>query len=234
MTKKKRTFLHSLNNAVDGFLHVLKHERNMRIHFFIGFSVLVLGIFLGVNRLEWIILCACVSLVLVTEMINTVIEEMVDMIETEIHPTARIIKDAAAGAVLVSAFNALVVGFFIFARYWQWPLEVVVFRLRHMPWHVTFIALMVVIFLVIVGKAFFRRGTPFRGGAISGHAAVAFSLWTTVLFMVNNVFVILVTLLLALLVAQSRLRAKIHSLEEIGAGAAVGTLVTAIFFQLFR
>lgn len=234
MTRRKRTFLHSLNNAMDGFLHVLKYERNMRIHFMIGFAVLLFGIFLRVSRLEWVILCAMVSFVLVMEMINTIIEETVDLIEDSFHPRVRIIKDAAAGVVLVSAFCALVVGFFIFSHYWSWPLEAVVFRAKHTAWHVIFIALLTVVFFVIIGKALFKKGTPFRGGAVSGHAATAFALWTAVLFMTDNLFVIMVTLLLALLVAQSRLRTKIHSLVEIALGAFVGTFITAIFFQLFK
>ena len=232
--RKKRTFVHSLNDAVNGFLHVLKTERNMRIHFVIGFGVLVLGIMLGVSRLEWMILCIIISFVFIMEMLNTVIEETVDMIEEEIHPVVRIIKDASAGAVLVAATMAFIVGFFIFSRYWSWPLEVLVFRIRHAAWHIIFIALLIVIFLVISGKTFLRRGTPFRGGPISGHSAVAFSLWTAVVFTQSDPFVVGVTFLLAMLVAQSRLRAKIHSLGEVILGSMLGVIVTTALFKLFR
>lgn len=232
--RKKRTFVHSLNDAVNGFLHVLKTERNMRIHFVIGFGVLVLGIMLGVSRVEWMILCIVISFVFIMEMLNTVIEETVDMIEEEIHPVVRIIKDASAGAVLVTATMALVVGFFIFSRYWSWPLEVLVFRIRHAAWHIIFISLLIVIFLVISGKTFLRRGTPFRGGPISGHSAVAFSLWTAVVFTQSDPFVVGVTFLLAMLVAQSRLRAKIHSLGEVILGSMLGVIVTTALFKLFR
>ena len=232
--RKKRTFVHSLNDAVNGFLHVLKTERNMRIHFVIGFGVLMLSILLGVSRIEWMILCIVISFVFIMEMINTVIEETVDMIEEEIHPVVRIIKDASAGAVLVAATMAFIVGFFIFSRYWSWPLEVLVFRIRHAAWHIIFIALLIVIFLVISGKTFLRRGTPFRGGPISGHSAVAFSLWTAVVFTQSDPFVVGVTFLLAMLVAQSRLRAKIHSLGEVILGSMLGVIVTTALFKLFR
>ncbi len=232
--KQKRTLVHSLNNAVEGFIYVVKHERNMRLHFLLGFLVLLAAIFMGVSRLEWIILCAIISFVLVTEMINTVIEEILDLVERSHHPDIRIIKDMSAGAVLVSVFTALVVGFFIFSKYWAWPIEKIAIQARHADWHITFVALLVVIFLVIAGKAFFHRGTPFRGGAVSGHAAIAFAVAATLLFTQNNVYVVSVVFLLALLVAQSRLRAKIHSFWEVVAGALLGMLVTALFFQIFR
>ncbi len=232
--KRKRTFVQSLNNAAEGFIHVVKHERNMRIHFLAAFFTLILAVFLGVSRVEWMILCLSICFVLTAEMVNTVIEDVVDSIHQSFHPSARIIKDIAAGMVLVSVLNALLVGFFIFPRYWGWPFQMVAFHLRYGAWYLTLTTLLLVVFLVIFGKTFIRRGTPFRGGAVSGHAAIAFSLWTVVLFTQTNNFAVGVTFLLAILVAQSRLRAKIHSFWEVVAGAVVGTLVTSVVFQIFR
>ena len=231
---KKRSFLKSLNDATEGFIYVVKHERNMRTHFLFGFLVLLLAIFLGVGRLEWMILCAVITLVFVADMFNTAIEETLDLLHSSTHRTVRIIKDISAGAVLVTTLNALIVGFFIFSRHWSWPIERIASKVRQGDWPITFAAFLVVVFLVISGKAFFRHGTPFRGGAVSGHAAIAFSVWTAILLTQKNVFVTGITFLLALLVAQSRLRAKIHSFWEVVAGAAIGFLVTALFFQVFR
>ena len=223
-----------MNNAADGVIYVIKNERNMRIHFLLGFFILLLAIFIGVSRLDWIILCTIISLVLAAEMMNTAVEEMIDMVEPSSHPDVRIIKDISAGFVLILAINAAVVGFFIFSKYWAWPIQATALKIRHTPWHVTFVALLVVIFLTIAGKVFFQRGTPFRGGAISGHSAAAFSIWTAVLFTQSNPYILGVIFLMAALVAQSRLRAKIHSLGEVIAGALVGFLVTAFFFQIFK
>jgi diacylglycerol kinase (ATP) len=231
---KRRNFLQSLNNAVEGFIHVLKHERNMRVHFLCAFFILLLAVFLGVNRLEWMILCGATCFVLVAEMINTAIEETLDLIHEKFHLTVGIVKNISAGMVLVSALNALIIGVFVFAKYVSWPVEIAVFRLRHAPWYLTFVSVLVAIFFVIWGKTFGRQGTPFRGGLVSGHSAVAFSLWTVVLFTEPNKFLIALTFLLAALVAQSRLRAKIHSFWEVIGGSAIGVLVTALFFQLFK
>ena len=231
---KKRTLVQSLNNSVEGIIYVIKNERNMRVHFLLGFAVLLAAILVGVSRIEWIILCTIISIVLAAEMMNTVIEEVVDLVEPFFHPNVRIIKDVSAGFVLVTAINALIVGFLIFSRYWSSPIQLISSKVRYASWHILFIALLVVVFCVIAGKVYFHRGTPFRGGIISGHSAVAFALWTSILFTYDNVFVLGVTFLLAAFVAQSRLRAKIHSLGEVIAGAAVGFLVTALFFKIFR
>jgi diacylglycerol kinase (ATP) len=228
-----RTFLQSLNEAVDGFIYVVRHERNMRVHFLFAFFVLLLAIFLGVSRIEWIILCSITCFVLVAEMMNTAIEEIIDLVKSSYHPAARIVKHISAGIVLVTAINALIVGFFIFSKYLKVPFEGMVTRVRYAPTQITFIALLVSIFLVVAGKAFIGRGTPFRGGPISGHAAVAFGLWMIVVLSQSNTFVMAICFLMALLVAQSRLRAKIHSFWEIVAGALLGTAITALFFKIF-
>jgi diacylglycerol kinase (ATP) len=206
----------------------------MRIHFFFGFFVLLLGVYLGLSQLEWVIVCTVISLVFAMEVFNTALEEIADLVKPSAHPQIRMIKHVAAAAVLILALNALVVGFFIFSNHWSWPLERMAMSLKHTDWNVLLIALLSSVFLVISGKAFFRKGTPFRGGAVSGHSAVAFSLWTTVLFTQSNIFVVWVTFLLAALVAQSRLRAKIHSMKEVIAGAVLGFLVTALLFQIFQ
>ena len=172
--RQPRPIVQSLNEAVEGVIYVIKNERNMRVHFLFGFFVLVGAIFVGVSRIEWMILCTIISFVLAAEIVNTVIEDVVDMIKPSVHPNVRMIKHVSAGFVLVAAINAFIVGVFIFSKYAAWPIQITAAQIRHASWHILFIALLVVIFLVIAGKVFFHRGTPFRGGILSGHSAAAF------------------------------------------------------------
>jgi diacylglycerol kinase (ATP) len=231
--RRKRTFLHSLNKAVEGFIHVVRHERNMRVHFVFAFLILLAAVFLGVPRVDWLILCVATCLVLMAEMINTAIEEMLNLLHPKYSPTVGLVKDISAGMVLVAAANAFILGFFIFSKYWGMPFDFMVTRLRHSAPYVMFISVLVAVFLVVYGKAHFKKGTPFRGGVVSGHSAVAFSLWTVLVFSQENLFVTGVGFLLALLVAQSRLKSKIHSFWEVVAGALVGVTVTTLCFKLF-
>jgi diacylglycerol kinase len=85
----------------------------MRIHLVAATAVLILAAALRVSRLELACLLLCIMMVTALEMINTVVESVVDLVTEEYHPLAKIAKDAAAGAVLVSSIGAAVVGLLI-------------------------------------------------------------------------------------------------------------------------
>ncbi len=99
--------------------------------------------------------------------------------------------------------------------------------------HITFIALMVVLFATIGAKAYVGRGTSLSGGMPSGHAALAFATATAITFVSNHILVASLAFLLALLVSQSRVEGKIHSFLEVAAGALMGVIITVLLFQLF-
>jgi diacylglycerol kinase (ATP) len=227
-------FVESLNAAVEGFIYVMKTERNMRVHFLIGLFILLGGIYLNLSSLELMILFVTIAMVLVTEMVNTALELIVDMVKSEFHPIARIIKDVSAGAVLLTAVNAIIVGYVLFSKRIPFNIEDSITRLRQSSWHPTFISFLLVLAFTILGKALFHRGAPLRGGMPSGHAAVAFSIWTMVAFMTNNFVVVTLVFLLSFLVARHRVKESIHTVWEVIAGALLGVLVTTLIFQLLH
>ncbi|MHB1003342.1 MAG: phosphatase PAP2 family protein, partial [Thermoleophilia bacterium] len=108
---------------------------------------------------------------------------------------------------------------------------------RQSPIHLSVIALVLVILLAIVMKAVLHRGTPFQGGMPSGHSAVAFAGWAAVTYISAGVeygmLISFLSLLMAALVAQSRVESGIHSVWEVIIGAALGVLVTTFIFQLW-
>jgi diacylglycerol kinase len=114
MSTIRRRHTISFKHALDGILHTLKHQPNMRLHAISAFLVLLVGIALKVNRFEWLILLFTIMWVMVSEMINTSIEAMVDLISKEYSHEAKIAKDVAAGMVLVGAIGAVVVAVVIF------------------------------------------------------------------------------------------------------------------------
>lgn len=85
----------------------------MRIHLAVAFAVVVAGIWLGIPRRDWALLALTIGAVLIAEIINTVVEAIVDLLSPEWHERAKVAKDLAAGAVLVIAVAAIVVGLFI-------------------------------------------------------------------------------------------------------------------------
>jgi diacylglycerol kinase (ATP) len=232
-----QSLLESFNFAFEGIIHVLRTQRNLRLHFLIAVGVMVAAIAFDVSRLELIALLLSISFVLVAEMLNSAIEAAVDVASTSFDPLAKLAKDVAAGAVLIASANAVAVGYLVFSGDVAERSSRFLDRLSRAPADLTVVTLVVVIILVIAGKALSGRGTPLRGGLPSGHAAVAFAGWmvaTLVLHDSGHRFLISsLTFIMALLVAQTRVEAGVHSAVEVGAGAVLGSLVALGVFQIF-
>lgn len=112
---KHATLIKSFSYAFNGILYALKKDQNFRIHIATAILVIAASIFFDVNPFEMGILGVMIVLVMVTEMINTAIEQMVDLITLEHRENAKIAKDVSAGMVLLSSMGAIIVGFLIFA-----------------------------------------------------------------------------------------------------------------------
>jgi diacylglycerol kinase (ATP) len=229
--------LQSFNFAFEGIIHVLRTQRNMRIHFAIAVVVLVAAAVVGVGRLELVALLLAISFVLIAEMLNTALEAGIDVATTSFDPLAKLAKDIAAGAVLIATVNAVAVGYLVFVDRVRDPSSRVIDRLRDAPTELTLIALVLTIFLVIAVKAYTGRGRPLSGGLPSGHAAVAFAGWMAATYILGDsthwFLVSSLTFIMALLVAQTRIEAGIHSFVEVVSGGVLGALVTLVLFQLF-
>lgn len=231
---KSRSLIESFNYAVSGIIYTLKTERNMRIHFAISIIVILLSLFFDFSRWELLLLLFTISLVFVTEMINTAIERTIDLITEDFHPLARAAKDVAAGGVLIAAINSLVVGYLLFFDRLNPYTNRILFKLKNSPVHLTFVALVLVILLTIGIKTKYHRGkgTPFQGGIVSGHAAVSFCVATIIAFEANNILVSTLAFFMAILVGESRIEGKIHTLFEVISGALLGIIIGVLVFQI--
>lgn len=113
----KISLKNSFAAASRGILYVLVNERNMKIHVIAAMIAIISGYILGIKRLEWGLLFITISLVLFAEIMNTAIEKAVDLVTAEYHPLAEHAKNIAAGAVLLSALNAIIMAVVIFGPY---------------------------------------------------------------------------------------------------------------------
>lgn len=112
--KKSKNIIESFKYAIEGLMFGLKNVRNLKIHLFFTVLVIVGGILFGISSVEWLILLLFIALVISLELVNTAIEETVNLAMPNIHPVAKIAKDVAASAVLVSAMISFIAGFIIF------------------------------------------------------------------------------------------------------------------------
>lgn len=115
MNTQRGPFFQSLRHAFDGVWDALQSERNMKIHAVAVAAVVILGILLQISAGEWIACVSLFGLVIGAEMINTALEITVDVSMPQRDPRAKRIKDTAAGAVLIVALAAAIVGLIIFA-----------------------------------------------------------------------------------------------------------------------
>jgi len=106
--------LKSFKYATSGLKFCFKTQQNFRIHLLAASIAVVAGVCLHINLLQWTALTICISMVLVTELMNTAVEKICDHINPFYHPQIKTIKDMAAGAVLVIAIMSLVMGLLIF------------------------------------------------------------------------------------------------------------------------
>ena len=112
--KEKKTAQGTIKNALEGISYTFNTEMNFRVHLIATVLVLLACYILEATTLEIIICLILIGLVIAFELINTVIEVIVDMVEPRYNPLAKVAKDTAAGAVLVMALTAAVIGLIIF------------------------------------------------------------------------------------------------------------------------
>jgi diacylglycerol kinase (ATP) len=227
-------FLRSFHHAFEGIIYATRTQPNMRVHFLIAALVLVTTLVLRLDRVYVIATVGLVALVLSMELMNTAIESIVDLLTVAHHPLAKSAKDAAAGAVLVAAIGAVLAAYLILYQGLMSGEARVFAAVKAVPANVALIVLAVVAIATIFAKAWVGRGSALQGGAVSGHAALAFAAATMLSFFYQKPLAAILAYFVAFLVAQSRVEAQIHRPFEVFWGAVLGTLVALAIYVLVR
>ena len=228
-----RKWVNSANHAIEGVLHAARTQRHVRFHLLSASGILILSFVLGVNRDEFILISLIAVMVILAEMLNSALEVTVDIISPQKSEKARAAKDIAAGAVLITAFGASIIGYTILAPYIKKAFSEGLHIAKHTGEDIAVIALVIVLILVVMTKAHFGKGHPLRGGMPSGHAALSFSVWVSATYISENYIISILTFITAVAIAQSRLSVKAHNAWEVILGAFMGSLVTFVLFKVF-
>jgi len=228
-----RNWIESVNNAIDGVLHTAKTEKHLRYHLYSAAAVLILSFLLGISRSEFLFIAVLVSVVILAEMFNTAIEHTVDILSPEKQNKAKHAKDIAAGAVLITAFAAAVIGYVILFPYIRDTIRDGLSIAKRHPEDVAIVSISIVVIMVVLIKSHFGKGEPLKGGLPSGHAALAFSVWVSVSYITRNLIASVLSFILAAIIAQSRIATKTHNALEVVAGALLGAIITFLLFFFF-
>lgn len=166
------------------------------------------------------------------ELINTAIEKLCDGISGEFKVYIKAAKDIAAGGVLVTALVSAIIGILIFGnaiiQYDRLSLEKLVGNQLYI---VTLIIVSLCICIILL-KVCIGKGTPMQGGMPSGHSAIAFGISTIISLYSGVVVVIILSYVLAIIVAESRVESGIHSVIEVTVGGILGILITVVMLGL--
>jgi len=230
---KAQKMLDSFNYAIEGIIHAFRTQRNMRFHMIAALLVLTVCFLYDLSKPELLAIVISISLVLTTELVNTAIEFTIDLYTSNYHHLAKHAKNAAAGAVLVTALNAVVVGFIIFWKKLDAINFILINKVRNSSPYTVFMILVIVCITVVIVKAYYGKGTPLKGGMPSGHSALAFSLATALTLYTGESIVFAMSFIIALIAAHSRIDSKVHSAFEVAAGAALGIVLTILLYKLF-
>jgi diacylglycerol kinase (ATP) len=230
---KQSRYTDSINYALEGILYAARNQKHMRNHFLAALGILAAVLFLRVSSLEFILLAISVSFVLFAELMNTAVELCVDIVSPGYHPLAKRAKDVAAGAVLIAAIGAAVMGCLILSHYIFPPFKEALTMVGTPTEMGTLVAILSVVILVVILKALAGKGTPLEGGSVSGHSAVAFAIATVVSLTTKDPVSSLLTLSLAIMVSNSRIVLRLHTFREVLLGALVGTLLTLAVLLVF-
>ena len=229
---KVKKLIDSFNYAIEGIIYSIRTQRNMRIHMIIAMLVLTACFFFDMTKMELLVITITITMVIVAEMINTAVECAIDATTNFYHPLAKIAKNVAAGAVLVTAINAVLVAYIIFYDK-VLPFSIIILsKIKNSAPHMIFLLLVIVSIATVVIKAIYDEGTPLRGGMPSGHSSIAFAVATTITLLTTEPLIMILAFLLAFIVAQSRVDSNVHSILEVVLGGAFGCLLTLLLYQL--
>ncbi len=228
-----RRWFEALGCAIEGILAASKTERHLRFHLYVTAALFVVCFTFGINKWEFIILTTMATIVITAELFNSAIESVVDIISPHKQDKARIAKDIAAGAVLIPSVVSLLAAYFILKPYVVDLYLNGIKIARHSGGDIAVTAVIICMIFVVIIKSRLGQEHPLKGGMPSGHTALAFSLCVSVTVIFRSIPVLIVSVLLASLVALSRVIFRAHLLSEVFAGAALGTVITLLLFKMF-
>ena len=234
---KNRNFLDSWKNAINGIIYATTTQGNIKKQLLIAVAVVIISLFFDLSKAEFLVFMFTIILIIFAEMVNTAIETVVDLYTDLYHPKAKIAKDVAAGGVVITAINAVIVAYFLFfdkiSNIWLQFLK----NIAESPIHLAFSTIIITVIgiLTLIAIATKNKNDDLNKKFMpSGHAALAFAANTIIWLTTQNIVIITLSLVLSILVAESRVESKTHKLSEVMFSACVGIFIVLIVYGLMR
>ncbi len=231
---KNKRYTDAFKHAASGILDAAQQERNVRAQFALIIIALVVGVVFRLSKTELVLVIVSMFFVVFAEMINTAIEAVVDLHTQEYHPKAKTAKDVAAGAVVLSVLNSIVVAYFVFFD------KVATFGLQQLvTWSsanptVYFIILVIATLIGIVVFKLFSKKISGDKFVPSGQTMIAASIFMAIWSQTKNSIVITASLIFVMLVSLNRISNNKRSVWEVLAGAVIGVLIAIFVYTVVK
>lgn len=227
-----RKWLRSFRFAYEGLLYALSTQRNMKFHFTAALAVLLLALLFDLSKLEILFIILAITLIVMAELLNTAIEKTVDLAMPKQHPIAKIAKDVAAAAVLVSAVFAIAVGMIVFFEpvneLFRSGKQIIAPNSINMVW--LFVAI-VVVSVTALQTRFSKKRQRIRPSLIS---AISFAISTLMIIFSPQLIVGLLAFSLSLLNLLLLYEKTERSFVSLLLGGFIGTAITVLINVLLQ
>lgn len=232
---KNEGFLDAWKNAINGIIYATTTQGNIKRQLIIAVLVVIISLFFDLSKAEFLIFMFTIVLIIFAEMVNTAIETVVDLYTDLYHPKAKIAKDVAAGGVVITAINAVIVAYFLFFdKISNIGLEFIR-NIASSPVHLAFASVIITIIgiLALIAIATTNKHKILNKRFIpSGHAALGFAANTIIWLTTDNVVIITLSLVLSILLAESRIESNKHKLSEVVFSSCIGIMLVLIIYGL--
>ena len=232
---KNSGFIDAWKNATNGIIYATTTQGNIKKQLIIAIIVVIASLFFNLSKAEFLCFMFTIVLIIFAEMVNTAIETVVDLYVDVYHPKAKIAKDVAAGGVVITAINAVIVAYFLFfdkiTDIGLNFIENVAASPSHLAFSVMVIVIIAALALIAYAKTNKHRGLNSKF-IPSGHATIAFAANTIIWILANNAVILILSLVMAILVSESRIAAKEHKLSEIIFSGCLGTLLVLVAYGI--
>lgn len=232
---KNNKFFDAWKNAFNGIIYAVTTQGNVKKQLIIAIIVVILSLFFDLSRAEFLCFMFTIVLIIFAEMVNTAIETVVDLYIDVYHPKAKIAKDVAAGGVVITSINAIIVAYFLFFDKISNIGLNFIKNVTNNPVHLAF-SIMIITIISILALIAYSKTNKHKGLNLkfipSGHSTIAFAANTIIWLLTDNVIILILSLIMAILVSESRIEAKEHKASEIIFSACFGTVIVLVLYGI--
>ena len=232
---KNHNFADAWKNAFNGIIYATTTQGNIKKQLIIAVIVVIISLFFNLSKAEFLCFLFTIVLIIFAEMVNTAIETVVDLYVDVYHPKAKIAKDVAAGGVVITTINAIIVAYFLFFdKISDIGLNFIA-NVTSSPVHIAF-SIMIITIIAILAIIAYAKTNKHKGlnakFVPSGHTTIAFAANTIIWLLTDNVVILMLSLIMAILIAESRAAAKEHKLSEIIFSGCFGTAMVLVLYGI--